>query len=63
MMIDPADIAIGGDQKVRQQIQKLHQHQNWNWLVKRASRISWKDRRAIRHWRSSLRCQSIEMRR
>jgi hypothetical protein len=62
MMIDP-DIVIGGDQKVRQQIQKLlHQHHR-NWLVKRASRIAWKDRRAVRHWRSSLHFQSIEMRR
>jgi hypothetical protein len=62
-MIDPG-IAIGGDQKVRQQIQKLllHQHHR-NWLVKRASRIALKDRRAVRHWRSSRRCQSIEMRR
>jgi hypothetical protein len=61
-MIDPG-IAIGGDQKVRPQIQKLllHQHHR-NWLVKRASRITWKDRRAVRHWRSSRRCQSIEMR-
>jgi hypothetical protein len=35
-MIDPADIAIGGDQKVRQQIQKLLLHQHRNLLVKLA---------------------------